>query len=277
MSETMAIRITCPGCQCLLTLADGLRGKKVRCKECAQSLTVPARKGLKTQDEEEDADDTEEQSPPEQPRSRMKPDLDDDEEEEEEDRPARKKKKKKAKKVGSSMPLLVGAGIGVVVLLAVGGAVAFFWWPGRARQNAQAEDKKEDPAQIRIAPKINEGSPTAKGGKGVVNNVRGAVYRTERRSELAGIKNMYAAFILENGNPNQRTLDKFLVYIERDFRPVQQAIKDGYYKVNMRAQLTGAHVIAHERDEDRDGFLAVMGDGDIRYLRQAELNAGMSK
>src|ERR1019366_10730068 len=38
----MVIRVTCPSCENRFNVDDDLRGKKVRCRECKETVTVPS-------------------------------------------------------------------------------------------------------------------------------------------------------------------------------------------------------------------------------------------
>ena len=247
----MAIRMTCTGCDANLTLADNLSGKKVRCKKCGASVKVP----------EEDVDDV------------------DDADDEEDERPAKKKKKKK-KKADSSIGLII-AGIAVGLLLLVGGGVgAYFAFRGNPNDNrqAKAENKKsEEPGgqnKPQIFPKVEDGSPTKKGGSGVVNNVRGAVYRTTIRNDLANFHKMFALFVNETPK-SQQTREKYLEYIKRDFKTGHDYIIEGYYRLNIKAQPGSTDIFAGERDEDNPGHLVVRCNGAIEYVPAAEWKKAM--
>jgi DNA-directed RNA polymerase subunit M/transcription elongation factor TFIIS len=260
----MAIRITCPGCKSTLSLADELRGKKVRCKKCETSIKIPG------------ADEEEEKTAITEKRRAAVPDID-DEDDEEDDRP-KKKKKKKAK--GGISPVLIIAPVLIVALLVVGGVSAYFMTrdPGPAKQVQQAkvEPKKveeEKPQQGQIFNKREDGVPGKKGGLGVVDSIRGGVFRAERKVELANLNKMYNAFVLETPR-GQQTLESFLTYIQRDYAPVHKAIKDGYYIMNMKAQ-SGSDIVAGERDLDRNGHLVVKYDGTVEYVPEADWKQAM--
>lgn len=262
----MAIRITCPGCKSSLTLADELRGKKVRCKKCETSIKIPDANGAKRQREEEEADADERQ-----PNS-----SEDDSDEEDEERPAKKKKKKKAAKGFS--PVLIIVPVAVVVLLLVGGVSAFFFTrdarPAAPKENQQAK-VEEEVQKPQIFNKIQDGSPTKKGGTGIVSNVRGAVYRTERKSELKQIYLAYQQFDGDYKGAN-RTKENFLEFV-KNFGPIRDAIKEGYYVVNLKARFEGASIVAYERDIDSAGYLCAMGDGDVRYVSEVDWKAALGK
>jgi predicted Zn finger-like uncharacterized protein len=270
----MVVRITCPSCQTSLKLGEEKRGRKVRCSGCEKVLNVPAANGAKrkTDDEEEVQEER-----------KVKVKTVPEPEAEEEDRPFKKKKKGKKAKKGSSPVLLLGiAGVSLALLVA-GGVSAYFLFrsaPQTPRENQQAKvdvkDKNEAPPPapaIRIAPRIEEGSPTKKGGTGIVNNVRGAVYRTERKSELHSLGLSYQLFYDEYKGA-ARTYENFLQYIKRD-GPIYEAVKEGYYKINMKAKLPSNDIIAYERDIDMTGHLCVRVGGDIGYVPLPELKAAL--
>ncbi len=247
----MAIRMTCTGCESALSLADNLRGKKVRCKKCGVSIKVP----------EEDVDDVE------------------DVDEQEDERPAKKKKKKKKSKQGSN-GILIAAGVaGMVLLLAGGGVSAFFLFRSKPAENQQAKvdlNKKDDSEKtaVRIFPKVEDGSPTKKGGTGVVDNIRGAVYRTTIRNDLASFYKMYALFVNETPK-SQHTREKYLEYIKRDFKTGHDYIVEGYYRLNMKAQPGSSDIFAGERDEDTPGHMVVRCNGAIEHVPAAEWKKAM--
>jgi hypothetical protein len=209
-----------------------------------------------------------------------------------EDRPVKKKKKKKAEQ-GPNLLLIGGAAAIVIVLIAAGGLSAFiFLKPGKQKQEQDALAKAPDPKAPEskpreketddrtpgriIVPKIEEGSPTKKGGTGIASNVRGAAYRTERQSELKQIGTLYIAFFDEYKGPN-RTLENFLNSIKQNSGPIHDSIKEGYYKMNMNARLDGGSVICYERDIYPQGYQCVMGSGEVRDLSDAELKAALGK
>src|SRR5207244_3055446 len=116
--------------------------------------------------------------------------------------------------------------------------------------------------------------PTKKGGTGVVQGVRGAVWRTERKNELANFNKLHAAWSLETPR-GQQTLDSYLLYIQRDFTPGHDAMKEGYYKINVKAQTGTAEILAGERDKDNQGHLVVRTNGTIEYVPEEEWKKAM--
>ncbi len=272
----MAIRMTCTGCDSALNLADSLRGKKVRCKKCGTSLKVP--------DENVDDVDDDDAAVQEEPKLKIKSKKankaanEEDTGDGEDDQPAKKKKKKKKSKKGSSGMLIAAGVAGLVLLLAGGGVSAFFLFRKGPTENRQAKTEPTkndaDKSTAQIFPKVEDGSPTKKGGTGIVNNIRGAVYRTTIRNDLAGINKMHAAFMIETPK-SQHTREKFLDYIKRDFRTAHDYIIEGYYRVNVKAQPGSSDIVAGERDIDLSGHLVVRGNGMIEYVSAAEWKKAM--
>ncbi|HZZ79187.1 MAG TPA: hypothetical protein VFE62_11750 [Gemmataceae bacterium] len=298
----MPIRITCPGCQTVLTLADTMRGKKVRCKSCDKVIGIPAASKKKVLADGADVDEEEavQEEPKLQVKAKAKPEPE-EETEADEDRP--KKKKKKKKKDKGSMGLAIGIVAVVAVLLLVGGGIGLFVIlkpPDNQKKNQVAQvDGKKDGAianpnpnvngnakdkvvvppvpqpqpqgnkGVNIIPKIQDGNPAKKGGDGIINNVRGAGYRTERRSELKQIGTAFIQYS-DDFKGNNRNDNTWLDYI-KTFGPIRDAVKDGYYKMNYSARLDSASVIAYERDIDQGRHLCVRGDGSVDYVPLAEL------
>src|SRR5437763_197575 len=131
-SLTMAIRITCPGCETSLTLSEDQRGKKVRCRACEKVLSIPAINGKASKHAEPQED--EEEAVQDEPRLKTKPARADEDDADESDRPAKKKKKKK--KQGA--PIVLIAALAVVFLLLVGGGALLTYFLTRPRE-AQAK------------------------------------------------------------------------------------------------------------------------------------------
>ena len=52
----MAIRVVCPHCDATFSVADELRGKKVRCRDCEKPVPVVAAKSKKAADEDDERD-----------------------------------------------------------------------------------------------------------------------------------------------------------------------------------------------------------------------------
>jgi hypothetical protein len=61
-----------------------------------------------------------------------------------------------------------------------------------------------------------------------------------------------------------------LVHIRLD-GPIKDAVKEGYYKMNMKARLDSDNIIAYERDEDAQGHLCVRANGTQEYVPAVQL------
>lgn len=276
----MALRIKCPACKAAQTFDDEKRGRKVRCTECEAVIPLPAadadasqsKRKVKARAAEADEDAA----------------AGDDEDVE---LPV-KKKKKKGKKSDSGMGLILAGGGALVVLLLVGIGVGVYAFVGARTPNkapagpvAQAKDKeKKDepipdqkpPQGVPIVPGIKEGNPAKKGGAGIVNNVRGQGYRTERRNELRQIGLAFIDFCDTFKGAN-RTQENFLQQIGT-FGPIRDAIKEGYYVLNLRADpSSGQSIVAYERDEDQGRHLCVRGDGSVDYVPVSTLKGLLGK
>jgi hypothetical protein len=116
-----------------------------------------------------------------------------------------------------------------------------------------------------------------KGGKSIVGNVRGAGYRTERKNELKNIGTFFQLYC-EAAPKSARTKQGFMDFMKRDSKVIWDAIDDGYYTINVKADHTSSmSVIAYETDIDRQGYLAVRGDLSVDYITAEELNAAVGK
>ncbi len=204
-----------------------------------------------------------------------------EEPDDDEDRPAKKKKKKK-KKTGVPMGLVVGAGVGVLVVLIVIGLVSWHFFSKVPAQNAPVAvaknpDKEQEkkkavevqpppPQGVTIVPGIKEGNPANKpGGDQITRGVRGAGYRTERRSELRQIGLAFIDFCDTHKGAN-RTQENFLKQIN-NFAHIRDSVKDGYYTMNMKADPTSSmSIIAYETAVDQGRHMCVMGGGNVDYV-----------
>jgi hypothetical protein len=196
------------------------------------------------------------------------------------DRKAKKKKKKKRSSGPPVLLLMIGGAVLLVLLIVGGGVSAFFYLkaePAAPKQVEQAknDEKKEEGKKINIIPKIGEGNPAAKPDNlGVADNVRGAVYRSERRNELANIHKMFTAYELETPK-SQRTTQSYLAYIQRDFGPVHEAIVKGYYKINVKVQPGSSEILAGESLIDRPGHFVVRANGMLEHVPADEFKKSL--
>jgi hypothetical protein len=66
--------------------------------------------------------------------------------------------------------------------------------------------------------------------------------------------------------------------MQRDSKAIHEAISDGYYVMNMRADVgSSSSIIAYERDIDRTGHLCVMGDTSVDYVPLQVLKDSVGK
>ncbi|MBI3821673.1 MAG: hypothetical protein HY289_03225 [Planctomycetes bacterium] len=170
----MAIRMTCPECEASLSLADDKRGKKVRCKECENVLTVPSANGkLKSAEVDEGESPT--------------PD----------------KKKKKKKKKSSDFPVVwIAVAAAVVVVLAIGGSVTAYFV---TRPPAPPPQAKVDPPP----PRDNRPAAVVKNPKSLLGQIRARGDQAARDAEMVGIVTLYHAYHDEVKNPTARGRDYF--------------------------------------------------------------------
>src|SRR5437870_2431801 len=106
----MSLRIRCPSCKAVNRVDEEERGRRVRCEECDERISVPAK------------DDVED------------------------DRPRRVKRKSSAGNSSSTLLLLLGGGVLALFLLCgVGGAVAIWFIkavPGEIQKAAKANQEE---------------------------------------------------------------------------------------------------------------------------------------
>jgi hypothetical protein len=260
-----------------MKLDDDARGQKVRCSNCNKSLNIPASNGKK-QTQEDDEETIQEGRKLKTAVSKARENESTDEDRDD-DRPKKKKKKKKA---GAPVGLFVGIGVAMLLLVVGGGAAAAYYFMQNprpqpiAQNNKKIEEPPKEQEQPRtperiVVPTIKEGNPDKKGGTYIVSTVRGQGYRTERRNELKQIGLFFTNFC--DGTPKTgRTKDAFLEFIKRDSKAIHEAIRDGYYVMNMNARMDSSSIIAYERDIDRgDKHLCVMGDCSVDYLPVQEV------
>jgi hypothetical protein len=187
------------------------------------------------------------------------------------DRPRKKKKKKKS---GAGLWIGLGVGGGVLLVILIATVVVVLlrpWERGGEKKNDVAQNQ---PPQQQPPGDIGRVDFSKKGGGNIVQNVRGSIWRTERRAELKSIGLSFNQFC-DTHKGASRTYDNFLNSLRQDVA-IHGAIKEGYYKVNMKAEPFSSHsIIAYERDIDATGYLSVRGDGSVDYVPLAELkNAG---
>jgi hypothetical protein len=136
----------------------------------------------------------------------------------------------------------------------------------KVAQNDPAPPPAPNPGKVATIPKK---------GTTILTGPLGQARRLENKTELRGILTFYVAYCTEAPNPGQRTLDGFLASIKRDSPAIHAAIKDGYYKVNLRAAASGTDVIAYEHEADSAGHLSILGNGDIVFLPEPALKKAL--
>lgn len=143
----MSIPATCPGCNAYYQLADAMRGKKVRCKSCAEIFVVPGR--LQTPDRDEVEERIQDSARP----ARF---VAGDAEDEESERPRFRRRPLKKRSSSAALPLLIAACVVLGVLVLGLGSVAV-WAVTRSRQ-AQFESVPQL-AQPPVPPQNQGGVP----------------------------------------------------------------------------------------------------------------------
>jgi predicted Zn finger-like uncharacterized protein len=164
----MSIRVVCPHCEAAFNVADDLRGKKVRCRECEKPVPVVAAKPRRADDDEDEREEhvqARPSKPAPAPVRRGRADEDDerparnirkrDDDDEDDDRPAPRKGKKKS----SSTGLIVAAVGGGVVLLA--GIIGVVVWLAM-----RDSDKKAENTPVTPPAGFPSGANPGKGGPG---------------------------------------------------------------------------------------------------------------
>ena len=103
----------------------------------------------------------------------------------------------------------------------------------------------------------------------VIPNVRGSGFRSERTSDLKQLSLSFSQFC-EEFKGAARTHESFLAHI-RTFGPIHDAVKEGYYVMNLKARANGKDIVAYERDEDAQGHLCVRANGEVSYVPAMQL------
>jgi len=66
--------------------------------------------------------------------------------------------------------------------------------------------------------------------------------------------------------------------VHQNYGPIRDAVKEGYYQMNLKARLEGGDIICWERDIDiGDRYLCVMGDGSVDYVSLADWKKALGK
>jgi hypothetical protein len=97
-----------------------------------------------------------------------------------------------------------------------------------------------------------------------ITNVKGLMYNLGK---------FYQQYSLENGRAPAK-LEDFTNYIQRDSRPLVQALQDGEITLNLNAQLNSNVVLAYETKPYVDGTrVVVMGDGSVSTMSAQDFKA----
>jgi S1-C subfamily serine protease len=149
----------CPHCDAAFNVADDLRGKKVRCRECEKPVPVVAAKPRKADPDDDEREERLQSKKPQKPvpaSARRRDDDDEarpvrrkaqryDDDGDEDKRPAAGKGKKK-----SAMPLIVGGIVGGVVV--VGGVVGLIIWLANREDKTAEVTPVKAPANFPAGP-----------------------------------------------------------------------------------------------------------------------------
>jgi predicted Zn finger-like uncharacterized protein len=205
----MTVQAKCPNCNATYTLADGQRGKTVRCRQCGEGFLVGAARddqrsrGGKLRKEGLQA------SPP-NIKAASRRERDDDDNEENDRRYRRPRFKKKS---GSPWPIILVIGGGVLLLFMVcGGALAYFIISGvssAVNNDAQAND--DDPtnpfAQAGVAPPKDVAEALDWLKTGETANKKNAAADWLAKAPVDGGRRQAVAAALENVAANPNTHD----------------------------------------------------------------------
>ncbi|MBI1830650.1 MAG: trypsin-like peptidase domain-containing protein, partial [Planctomycetes bacterium] len=229
----MAIRMVCPSCKTPNTVNDDKRGRKVRCRECEEPISVPAAKNREAEAVQEKRSLKIKSS---------KAARQDDDDDEDDRRPVPKKKNEPDKK--NATPMLLIGGIAAVLLLCLlggGGIGAFFFFrnkpdapkndpPGQA--DAQKDSKKGDepiPSELPpdLVPKIKQATvylrvtmPTGQvaEGSGFFALERGIVITNAHVLGMLGAKSQppnNVQVVLNSGEVNERQMVGNVLGVDR--------------------------------------------------------------
>jgi HEAT repeat protein len=146
----MAISAKCPTCEHSYNVPDSQRGKRVKCRNCADLFLVGG--GGRDRDDDRDSDrgrDRDRDDDRRETTRERRDDRDDrrrDDRDDRRDRDDKPRKKKAQDDPGSMMPLVLIVG-GVFLLILIGGGVAVFWVlsrpPAKPLDNALAQLEEE--------------------------------------------------------------------------------------------------------------------------------------
>jgi hypothetical protein len=123
--------------------------------------------------------------------------------------------------------------------------------------------------------------PSSSGGSsGGGNPASMAVMRGKQITNVKGLMynlgKFYQQYTLEN-NRAPTKLEEFTSYIQRDSRPLVQALQDGEITLTLSSQLNSNVVLAYETKPYVDGTRVVlMGDGSVSTMSTQDFQAALN-
>lgn len=104
--------------------------------------------------------------------------------------------------------------------------------------------------------------------------VRGKEH-TQVRGMLQQMGRFYNQYLVENNN-QPPTTQQMIAYVQRDHGQLAKALQEGTIIMPARKGVTGASVIAHEKNLDLNQIREVLlGDGSVQKMTDAQLKAAM--
>ena len=166
----MSLRIRCPSCKAFNTVNDDKRGRKVRCQECDERISVP---------EDDDAEEAMQAGRTMRAGAARPSDRDDDEGDE---RPRIKKREKSTGNATSIVLFLVGGGVLSLCLCCGGGSVAVMLIRNARPLPLANQDRKNRDA--------NQNFNVVAKGK-IVLNQAGTLVANDPLDPTPGLKNVH--------------------------------------------------------------------------------------
>jgi hypothetical protein len=121
--------------------------------------------------------------------------------------------------------------------------------------------------------------PIGQGGDPAAMAVRRGV---QQQKAMADLKNIGLYYNNYRGDAPRPSADGFLKYMEADRTvpgPLQKALKDGDYVLNISADPNATGILAYEKDKDYQGTrVVVMTDGAVqKTMSEADFQAALKK